>query len=150
MAKSKPKRKTRSDKFPLTLHNTGQFCKKINGKLYYFGTDKQKALQRYLEQAAYLHAGKTPAPRPSQDWLSIKILCNLYLDHQESRAEIGEIQPRHVSDQILLLKDFGRFVGPNRPVSDISTIELQDYRKRLIKARKSPNTINNGCSFHST
>jgi integrase len=143
MAKSKYKRKTRSDKFPLTLHKTGQFCKKIKGKLYYFGTDKQKALQRYLEQAAYLHAGKAPTPRPSHDRLSIKILCNLYLDHQESRAEIGEIQSRHVSDQILLLKDFVRFVGPNRPVSDISTIELQNYRKRLIKARKSPNTINN-------
>ena len=143
MAKSKYKRKTRSDKFPLTLHKTGQFCKKIKGKLYYFGTDKQKALQRYLEQAAYLHAGKAPTHRPSQDRLSIKILCNLYLDHQESRAEIGEIQPRHVSDQILLLKDFVRFVGPNRPVSDISTIELQNYRKRLIKTRKSPNTINN-------
>ena len=91
MANSKPKRKTRSDKFPLTLHKTGQFCKKVKGKLYYFGTDKQKALQRYLEQAAYLHAGKAPTPRPSQDRLSIKILCNLYLDHQESRAEIGEI-----------------------------------------------------------
>jgi hypothetical protein len=52
MAKSKSKRKTRSDKFPLTLHKTGQFCKKIKGKRYYFGTDRQKALQRYLEQAA--------------------------------------------------------------------------------------------------
>jgi len=143
MAKSNSKRKTRSDKFPLTLHKTGQFCKKIKGKLYYFGTNKQEAFQRYLEQATYLHAGKAPTPKPSQDRLSIKILCNLYLDHQESRAEIGEIQPRHVSDQILLLKDFVRFVGPNRPVSDVSTIELQNYRKRLIKARKSPNTINN-------
>ncbi len=106
MAKSKSKRKTRSDKFPLTLHNTGQFCKRIKGKLYYFGTNKQEALQRYLEQAAYLHAGKAPTPRSSKDRLSIKILCNLYLDHQESRAEIGEIQLRQVSDQILLLKDF--------------------------------------------
>ena len=52
MAKPKPKRKTRSDKFPLTLHKTGQFCKKIRGKLYYFGTDKTVALERYLEQAA--------------------------------------------------------------------------------------------------
>jgi len=34
---AKPKRKTRSNKFPLTLHKTGQFCKKIKGKIYYFG-----------------------------------------------------------------------------------------------------------------
>ena len=47
------KRKTRSDKFPLTLHPTGQFYKKIKGKLYYFGTEKQKALQRYLEDVVF-------------------------------------------------------------------------------------------------
>jgi hypothetical protein len=52
------KRKTRSDKFPLTLHPTGQFCKKIKGKLYYFGTKKQEALHRYLEDAVFLHSGK--------------------------------------------------------------------------------------------
>ena len=73
MAKSNSKRKTRSDKFPLTLHKTGQFCKKIKGKLYYFGTDKQQALQRYLEQATYLHSGKMAKP-PSVNNMSLKTL----------------------------------------------------------------------------
>ena len=41
------RRKTRSDKFPLTLHPTGQYCKKIKGKIRYFGTDKKKAFERY-------------------------------------------------------------------------------------------------------
>ncbi len=59
MAKPDSKRKTRSDKYPLTLHPTGQFCKKIKGKLYQFGTDKKTALERYFEQAAYLHTGKS-------------------------------------------------------------------------------------------
>ena len=83
MAKSNPKRKTLSDKFPLTLHQTGQFCKKIKSKLYYFGTDKKAALERYLEQAAYLHTGKRAKPKLSNT-LSLKVLCNLYLDHQEA------------------------------------------------------------------
>lgn len=143
MAKSNLKRKTRSDKFPLTLHKTGQYCKKIRGKLYYFGVDKQQALQRYLEQAAYLHVGKLPKPKSPVDGLSIKTLCNLYLDHQEARAVIGELKLRHIHDQIYLLKDFVRFIGSNRAVSDISTIDLQNYRKRLIKTGKSPNTVNN-------
>ncbi len=66
--------KTRCDKFPLTLHPTGQFCKKIKGKLYYFGNDKKLALQRYLEQAAYLHSGKVvPVDEKSSD-LSISEL----------------------------------------------------------------------------
>ena len=46
MAKSESERKTRSDKFPLTLHQTGQFCKKIKGTLYYFGADKQIIAER--------------------------------------------------------------------------------------------------------
>ena len=58
MAKPNSKRKTRSDKYPLTLHPTGQFCKKIKGKLYYFGTDRKAALERYLERASYLYTGK--------------------------------------------------------------------------------------------
>ena len=49
------KRKTRSDKFPLTQHSTGQYWKKILGKMYYFGSDKKEALQSYLDQAVYFH-----------------------------------------------------------------------------------------------
>ena len=123
MAKSNSKRKTRSDKFPLTLHKTGQFCKKIKGKLYYFGTDKQQALQRYLEQATYLHSGEITKVN-SVDNISIKTLCNLYLDHQESRSAIGEIKPRQIHDQTCLLRDFVRFCGSNLSVSNIATIDL--------------------------
>lgn len=83
MLTTKSKRKTRSDKFPLTLHRTGQFCKKINGKLHYFGTDKQRALQKYLERATALHTESTLKPIPPSDNISIKALCNLYLDHQQ-------------------------------------------------------------------
>ena len=143
MAKSNSKRKTRSDKFPLTLHPTGQYCKKIKGKLYYFGSDKQKALERYLEQAFFLHAGKGAKNKSAYDNLSLKTLCNLYIDHQESRSAIGEIKSRQVYDQILLLWDFVKYIGPNRVVSDISTIDLQNYRRKVIKSGKAPNTINN-------
>ena len=79
MAKSKSnykKRKTRSDKFPLTLHKTGQFCKKIKGKLYYFGTDKKIALERYFEQAACLHTGKGTRPSFANDNLSLITVYN--------------------------------------------------------------------------
>jgi integrase len=143
MAKSNSKRKTRSDKFPLTLHKTGQYCKKIKGKLYYFGSERTVALERYLKQATYLHSGKLPRSKCTDADMSIKALCNYYLDHQESRAEVGEIKLRHLHDQILLLRHFARFTGPNRLVSQISTIDLQNYRRRLIKAGKSANTINN-------
>lgn len=143
MAKPNSKRKTRSDKFPLTLHPTEQYCKKIKGKLYYFGTDKKAALERYLEQAAYLHTGKGAKLNSANNNLSLKTVCNLYLDYQESRATIAEITRSYVYDQTRLLRDFVRYIGPNRIVSNISTIDLQNYRKKLIKTGKAADTINN-------
>ena len=71
---NKKSRKTRSDKFPFTLHSTGQFCKKIKGKSCSFGTDKQLALKKYLDQA------------------SLKTLCNLYLEHPNYRVQAGEMK----------------------------------------------------------
>jgi integrase len=143
MTKHTSERRKRSDKFPLTLHKTGQYCKKIKGRMYYFGNDKRRALERYLEQAACLHAGRPVVARSTPDQLSIKTMCNLYLDHQESRAAIGEVKRRHVSDQVFLLRAFVRFVGGHRPVSDISTLDVQNYRKKLIQTGSSANTINN-------
>ncbi len=75
--------------------------------------------------------------------LSLKTLCNLYLDHQESRAAAGEVKSRQVYYQTLLLRDFVRYIGPNQIVSNISTIDLQNYRRKLIKSRKVANTVNN-------
>ena len=116
-------RRPRSDKFPLTLHKTGQFCKKIKGKMYYFGTDRRQALERYLEQAACLHAGRPVSRDSTADHLSIKTMCNLYLDHQESRVTVGEVKPRHISDHVSLLKAFVRFVGPHQLVSSAPAVD---------------------------
>lgn len=146
MAKANTEKRTRSDKFPLTLHRTGQYCKKIRGSFHYFGTDKEQALQRYLEQATYLHTGKGKKPEAIEGSILLKMLCNLYLEHQETRATIGEVKLRHVSDQTLILRSLVKFVGPNRLVSDVSTIDLQSYRQRLIKAGRTSHTINNHIS----
>ena len=143
MAKSNSKRKTRSDKFPLTLHPTGQFCKKIRGKLYYFGTNKKEALQRYLDEAAYLQTGSSIKAFRASNNVNLLTLCNLYLEQQNSRAEAGEIKMRQVYDQTTFLCDFVKYLGRSRKISEIATIDLQKYRMRLIKQGKSNNRINN-------
>jgi hypothetical protein len=45
--------------FPLTAHPAGYWCKKIRGKLHYFGQwdDPDGALNLYLAQKEDLHAG---------------------------------------------------------------------------------------------
>jgi len=136
------KRKTRSDKFPLTLHKTGQYCKKIKGKLHYFGSDRPKALQRYLEQASYLHGGCKSTRGHANISITIKTLCNLYLEHQESRVEVGELTARHYADQVESLRKLVRFLGQYREVEQISALDLQNYRKKLQRTYGSAHRIN--------
>lgn len=144
MAKKTPKR--HSNKFPLTLHPTGQYCKKVRGRLYYFGKNKRDALERYLQQATLLHSGQIGRAGESYNGLQIKTLCNMYLDHQNSRVKSGEIKLGQVYDQTIALKNFVCFLGPNRVLSDVSTLDLQNYKSSLVKRKLSAGRINNHIS----
>ncbi len=138
----KRRRKTRSDKLPLTRHPTGQYCKKINGKIYYFGKDKKLALQAYLAQATYLHGGQTSAPMSSNGGMTLRQLCNLYLEYQHSKVIAGDLSARHYNDQIYSLGKFMSFVGNGRTIRSISTLDLQSYKRKLQCANGSAHRLN--------
>ncbi|MHC4499375.1 MAG: hypothetical protein ACYS21_09725, partial [Planctomycetota bacterium] len=139
---SKTKRKTRSDRFPLTLHSTGQYCKKIKGKMHYFGKDKKQALERYLEQAAFLHNGKAEMLNTTNGNMTLKSLCNIYLQHQQAKAASAEITIRHHADQTSCLKKFVSFIGQHRRINKISTLDLQNYKRKLKRTYDSAHRIN--------
>jgi len=43
------RRKSKADRdFPLWLHPSGRWCRKIAGKFHYFGRDKDAALDKWL------------------------------------------------------------------------------------------------------
>lgn len=68
--------------FPLTPHPVGQWCKKIRGKLHYFGsfTDGwEAALTRYKDEIDDIMAGRTPDTR-NKDGLRLLELCDRWLD----------------------------------------------------------------------
>jgi integrase len=133
----------RAPRFPLTLHPTGQYCKKIRGKIYYFGKDRQEALRRYYEQASALHTATSPRAALLPNKLTLENLCNLYLDHQLGRAKAGEIRDRQYHEQKPRLKAFANFIGRDRLVAEIKTIELLAYRKKRVEDGRAPVTINN-------
>jgi len=147
---SKSKRKTRSDKFPLTLHSTGQYCKKIKGKMYYFGKDKKQALERYLEQAAFLHNGKTKMFKTINRNMTLRSLCSIYLQHQQAKASSAEITVRHYADQSTCLKKFMSFIGQHRRINEISTLDLQNYKRKLKRAYNSAHRVNLHISIMKT
>src|SRR5262245_23456530 len=80
--------------FPLTAHPAGYWCKKIRGKIHYFGpwSDPDGALNKYLEQKDALHAGKTPRPDP--ETLIVNNVASAFLKAKEEAVAAGELSLR--------------------------------------------------------
>jgi integrase len=90
--------------FPLGVHPAGYWCKKIRGKIHYFGprfdlTDAaaaaaaaDAALAEYNEKAGDLHAGKTPRPDP--EGVTVKEVVNAFLIHKMDKRDAGELSAR--------------------------------------------------------
>jgi hypothetical protein len=147
---SKTRRKTRSDKFPLTLHSTGKYCKKIKGKMHYSGKDRKQALERYLEQAAFLHNGKTKMFKTTNGYMALKSLCKIYLQHRQAKAASAEITICHHADQSSCLNKFVSFIGQHRRINEISTLDLQNYKRKLKRTYNSAHRINLSISIMKT
>ena len=131
------KRKRRSDKFPLTPHPSGQYCKKIKGRMRYFGTDKKQALERYLGQATYLHGCQRSMQTASNGKMTLKELCDLYLKYQESRVFADKLTPKHYNDQTGCVRKLNSFLGRERKIESILTLDLQNYKRRLQGSYRS-------------
>jgi hypothetical protein len=51
--------------------------------------------------------------------MTLKSLCNIYLQHQQAKAASAEITIRHHADQISCLKKFMSFIGQHRKINEI-------------------------------
>jgi integrase len=128
--------------FPLTAHPAGQWCKKIRGKLHYFGpwSDPDEALRKYDAEKESLHAGRKP--RASAEETTVKELANFFLEAKQALVDSGELTQRSWNDYKaacdLLVSHFGR----GRLVADLGPDDFADLRKKL--ARKwGPTTLGN-------
>jgi hypothetical protein len=75
--------------FPLTPHNNGQWCKKIRGKIRFFGVwdEPDAALENYLRVASDLHAGRNPvSSNLSPGGVTVKDMANHCLNHQRHKG----------------------------------------------------------------
>jgi integrase len=119
--------------YPLTAHPGGSWCKKIRGKVFYFGpwSDPDGALKKYLEQKDALHAGRVARPDP--DALTVKGLANAFLTHKLALLDAGELSRRSWADYKevaeLLVSHFGR----GRLVADLAPDDFAGLRKKMAK-----------------
>lgn len=137
--------------FPLTPHKSGQFCKKIRGKIHYFGTiaDPEAALRRYHEHARGLHAGEIDRVDRAGE-LTIAELANQFLAAKERKRANGDIEAatfvEYHRDCELLVEHFGR----EHTVPSITRRELahfRDFLGRGVNATTLNNRVGNARSI---
>ncbi|MBA7624985.1 hypothetical protein ES703_32406 [subsurface metagenome] len=107
-------------------------------------------MERYLEQATFLHNGKAKMFKTTNGNMTLKSLCNIYLQHQQAKAASAEITIRHHADQISCLKKLMSFIGQHRKINEISTLDLQNYKRKLKRAYNSAHRINLHISIMKT
>ena len=119
--------------FPLTAHPAGYWCKKIRGKLHYFGPwdDPDGALAKYLEQKDTLHAGRTPRPDPRD--LTVKDVANAFLNAKQQAVEAGELSNRTWLDYHAIMEKLVRGLGKHRLVSDLEPADFASLKNKLAK-----------------
>jgi hypothetical protein len=103
--------------FPLTAHPAGYWCKKIRGKVHYFGpwSDPQAALDKYLEQKDALHAGKKPR---DSEAATVKSVANAFLNAKRALLEAGELSPHTFANYKRAAVTLVPHLGKGRLVAD--------------------------------
>jgi len=137
--KSKPRKPSKpSPDFPLFAHNSGRWCKKVNGKFHYFGKwdDPQAAIQRWLREKDHILAGQVP-PKDN-DSLTVRELSNEFCTHKSHLLKSGDIEERTFADCIktceTLISSLGSN-GANRTVDSLVARDFDSIRATLAKTR---------------
>lgn len=137
------------DVVKMTAHRNGQWCKKIRGRLHYFGpiSDPDGAKERYLEVARELHAG-LPVSTSPEATTTIADCFNEYLAHR--RDDVTESRDRTDNDDALGPAMFRRYVRAGEITAEVlgrdrrpEALKPRDFAelKRTLKERYSVGTM---------
>jgi integrase len=112
--------RNRADKFPLWWHKGAKaWCKKIRGRFYYFGADREQALAQYVEAAKAIKEGREP--RADVGAVTVAELVNHFLTARRERVDSRELTAAmwgeyfHMAEQVIATFGRGRVVADLRP-----------------------------------
>jgi integrase len=138
------------DGFPLTAHPTGRWCKKVRGRIIFFGPivpdddgkSAQAALDKWLEQKDELLAGRVPREKQPQG-ATLRDASNAFLRHKRAMVESGEISPRTLADGYHTCAGIMKHFGEHRLLDDIRQEDFAAYRVALAKRGLGPVSLGN-------
>lgn len=140
MSNSTAKRKPEKD-FPLWQRSDGRWCRKIRGRVFYFGTDKQEALDEWLRVKDYRLAGKEPPPKDAPEALMLEAIVNAYLNSKAADVRAGEFSPKSLQNVYVACEKIVNHFGRRRLITDIGQSDFGEYRDALVSAGYAPNTV---------
>jgi integrase len=117
-----------ADDFPLYRHKSGQWAKKISGKVHYFGTNPEAALVKY-------NAWRTGTPAQPTEGMTVKELVNHFLYSKEEAVKSGEIKQRTWDDYDTVCGRMIDAFGKDTSVTSLTPADFERFRRRLAKSR---------------
>ena len=121
--------------FPLYLHGSGQWAKTIRGVKWYFGSDKQAALNKYLDEKDAIKAGRNPRTRLAVQGGSPTLveLGNLYASYLETRVVEGSIVPRTKRESEKTIHKLVAICGQGDQPASWTAFDFERIRSELFK-----------------
>lgn len=134
-AKQAAKYRTANADYPLRWHPRGGWCKKIRGRVTYFGkVTPSEALSKYEAGRQWYESGETP-PAYDSEAITLKELANEFLASKEAKVESGELSQRSWDDYKRSCQHVLKHFGDNRAVANLRPIDFQRFRAYLSKGR---------------
>lgn len=133
--------KPRKD-FPLFPHDSGQWAKKVRGKLFYFGKwdDPVQAEKKWERDKEALLDGRNPEDAKHGD--SVGWLCNSFMDSKQLQHDRGELTKRALNDYHRAVKHVSEFFGKGRRLDSLRSNDFERYRNSLPETW-GPTSVNN-------
>lgn len=146
--------------FPLTLHGSGRFCKRVNKETHYFGrwgnkvgdevvpvddfeTAAAEALEKFNREWPTIIKGRKPEPVPDVLTCTMRELCNDFLASKRALVNAGELSVRSFMDYErttdLVIETFGK----ERRVETLGPADFERLRLKVLEKWDSVNTRKN-------
>lgn len=118
--------------FPLTAHRNGQWCKKIKGRIYYFGTNADAALAKYLDTRDAIQAGRPPENDNPQG-CRLREAVNSFLTAKQHRVDSGELSPLTFANYHKSCSRLLGFFDKDRALDSLRPADFELYRASLAE-----------------
>ena len=120
--------------YPLFAHNGTRWAKVIQGRRHYFGSVAdgwEAALEKYDQQKADLHAGRTPRALP--EGVTVDEVVNRFLHAKHRKVDTGELAARSWNNYRIVCARIKAVFGGGRVVEDLRADDFEHLRAEFAK-----------------